>query len=751
MAKYQITSPDGQKFEINAPDDASQEQVLSYAQQQFASMPKTAPAPTLEQKIQSSVPGRVAQGARDPIDAGAQLLPRGLEFITSAGGLLPNKASEFFGREAKRVDDMNAQSERAYQAARTATGAKEGDTDIARFVGNVISPVNAGIAKALPIGQGMTTMQKIAQGSTAGTVGAAMQPINELEPGQSFAATKAAQMGLGAVTGGTLGPVLSKVGEKVAHKINAFDRGIRERAVQNADSIIAEELRAIGQKMEDIPQEQLTELRRQVIDSINEGRNLDPAALMRKHDFDAIGVEGTKGQITRDPTQFARERNLRGVSGVGEPIMERFNQQNQRLTEILRNTRGQALEDYPAGIRLSQALENIDESLQRPITSAYRNARNSEGRYAGVNVPQFSAMANQALDEGMLGTYLPAETRNLLNDVSSGKIPLNVNNLVQMDRLLSAAQRKAGQGTPESLAIGKVRDALNSADIEHSAGEASKNSFDFARGLARQRFDLHRAIPALERAANGEINPDTFVQRFIINGNTDEVRRLADLLRNGVGSRNTQPSSVRAIGNNEATSPSSALSIYKPNLPSTFVGGELSRAGDEVESGLQSLGDIGAFNEAKAQIGKALYKKAFGQNAAGDKIFTPERYAEALENIGTDKLRAFFNQNEIDELKRVGRVGSYINSVPTASPVNYSNTGALVSNLVGKIPGIPASAALLSKIGGVIGDSSAAKKALDQTIPQQASQLTPEQIQMMTRLLSIGAPSAGAASGSSLR
>jgi hypothetical protein len=40
MAKYQISSPDGQKFEINAPDGATQEQVLAYAQSQFKAQPK---------------------------------------------------------------------------------------------------------------------------------------------------------------------------------------------------------------------------------------------------------------------------------------------------------------------------------------------------------------------------------------------------------------------------------------------------------------------------------------------------------------------------------------------------------------------------------------------------------------------------------------------------------------------------------------------------------------------------------------
>lgn len=42
MASYNITSPDGQTYKINAPDDATQEQVLAYAQKNF-SMAKVSP------------------------------------------------------------------------------------------------------------------------------------------------------------------------------------------------------------------------------------------------------------------------------------------------------------------------------------------------------------------------------------------------------------------------------------------------------------------------------------------------------------------------------------------------------------------------------------------------------------------------------------------------------------------------------------------------------------------------------------
>jgi hypothetical protein len=57
MAKYRITSPSGEKFDITAPDDASQEQVMSYAQQQFSAKPQ---APSMPEAPKSYTAGEAA-------------------------------------------------------------------------------------------------------------------------------------------------------------------------------------------------------------------------------------------------------------------------------------------------------------------------------------------------------------------------------------------------------------------------------------------------------------------------------------------------------------------------------------------------------------------------------------------------------------------------------------------------------------------------------------------------------------------
>lgn len=57
MANFEITSPDGKKFIVTAPEGASQEQVLSYAQQNFKSAPQAAQQPGAIDTLKSNIGG----------------------------------------------------------------------------------------------------------------------------------------------------------------------------------------------------------------------------------------------------------------------------------------------------------------------------------------------------------------------------------------------------------------------------------------------------------------------------------------------------------------------------------------------------------------------------------------------------------------------------------------------------------------------------------------------------------------------
>ena len=82
MPTYEITSPDGRKFQVTAPDGATQDQVLAYAQQNFKA-PKAEKGP-------------------DPSEGGINLRPFGLD----TGVEMPQGVSRFLAGTGKAFADL---------------------------------------------------------------------------------------------------------------------------------------------------------------------------------------------------------------------------------------------------------------------------------------------------------------------------------------------------------------------------------------------------------------------------------------------------------------------------------------------------------------------------------------------------------------------------------------------------------------------------------------------------------------------
>lgn len=216
---------------LEFPDEMTDEQMAAAIQSNFPDLhkPATAPqpqaaqstqgGPTSRQKIQASLPMRIIQGMRDPIDAGAQLLPHALSYAASLGGAYPNVVSNFLGSEAQRVDKMVSDAEKEYQAARRATyqpslsdlvtGNTDPGWDIGRITGNVLSPANFAIASRVPIAA--TFGGKVLQGGLLGGGYGALSPVTDLGPDETFAERKAKQIGLGAVTGAIVPAIASGI------------------------------------------------------------------------------------------------------------------------------------------------------------------------------------------------------------------------------------------------------------------------------------------------------------------------------------------------------------------------------------------------------------------------------------------------------------------------------------------------------------------------------------------------------------
>lgn len=645
-----------------------------------------AAAPTLRQKIQSSTPMRVIQGMRDSIDAGAQLLPRGLEQATSLFGMTPNPVSEFFGSEAARVDRGVAENERAYEQARKAT-AKGGDPgfDAARLVGNIVSPANAAVAAKLPVAASVGG--RVLQGAGLGAAGGALTPVNT-ENNPDFAATKMGQMGLGAVTGAVATPILGKLTDYVGTKLANIKKP-SDVVMQKTAQDFAAEAKLDWANMS---QRERSELVNEVRKAAAANAGKDPAAALRAQDFKQEGMPYLLGQVTRDPTQFAREKNLSQIPGTGDPLTERLMQQGAMLREKVGRFGAGADTEQDAGAALAKALRSYDENLSKDVRGAYQAARQSAGKDAEIPMQGLAQDFAEVMDS--FGDKIPSGVRNQF--VKYGIAPggdmtqRKLFTVEEADKLLKVINANQSNDPATNAALGALRASVKKS-VTADAG--ADDVFAPARKAAAARFSLQDAVPALEASASGRVNPDTFVQQYVVSktAQTQQVEEMARLLREG--------------------SPE-------------------------------------AFDQAKSQVGAYLQRKAFGENQAGDKVFSPERFATALRELGPKKLEAFFSPDEVQQMQRLSRIGAYMESVPNASRPNSSGNWGAITGLAQRIPGAPTSLALASALKGGVSNHLDVAKSLSGKTP---AKLSPEEVRLMAQILSQGGLASGAAVAGQLR
>jgi len=142
---------------------------------------------------------KMIQGARDPLDGGAQLLTNILPSgIVNAGNSLNNWLADKTGMVGRLpeggVDQQIRANEADYQDRRKAGG--ESGFDGYRMIGNVASPANIAIASKLP--QMATLSGRVAAGALGGAASSAFNPVTK---GDDFVAEKGKQMAIGGVFG----------------------------------------------------------------------------------------------------------------------------------------------------------------------------------------------------------------------------------------------------------------------------------------------------------------------------------------------------------------------------------------------------------------------------------------------------------------------------------------------------------------------------------------------------------------------
>lgn len=651
-----ITLDDGSTHTYqNAPDTVTPEQVQARAEKEFGkgvtnidggnktNKLANVEAPNFIERNLAKLPDIISPDTQSKLKSFVAGMADPSVGIAQLGANLIGKGKPVNKAIANKENEINAERRSVGR-----TGA-----DAYRMAGNVASPTNLIIASKFPAVA--STAGRVLQGAEIGAIGGASAPVTS---GDEYAKNKTLQVAGGTVGGAVLTPIAGKIGDFAGNIVNKILLKKTPATVSQVDidNAINTALQEVKQTVNDVDPQVLASLRQQVQDSLKVGNKLDASAALRKADFDSLGMPSLSGQITRDPNKFAQEMNMRGVAGVGEPIQARMNQQAQILQNKVGAFKNGALEPYQAGVQLDNTLKNVDESLRKNVTNLYKQARTSTGK--DLEIPLQGLAQDYAEVLNNFGDKVPSGVRNQFRQLGleDGK-QLKTFTVESTDKLLKVINDNMGSDKATNTALSQLRDAVKNSVLNI---DANGGVYAPAVKAARERFNLQDAIPALKAASNGDVAPDDFVKKFVINGKTDEVNKLANLLKNS---------------------------------------------------------DPASYDQARAQIGASLYKAAFGNNAAGDKAMAAERFSTELNKYGTNKLKAFFTDSEISQMKTIERVAAYKSSTPSNAAVNYSNSASAVANLLKRIPGVPAAVSLADAAKTTINNASAVNSSVAAKIP----------------------------------
>ncbi len=456
------------------------------------------------------------------------------------------------------------------------------------------------------------------------------------------------------LAGGVGVPMAMEIGKKIENSLAMFGRTIfkPEELSAKVDLTIENALKDSGLKLSDLPNETRNQLRQDVTQALKTG-DVNPDALKRAADYRLVGATPMRGNLTLNPVDITRERNLAKVGANStDPALNQLaniqNTNNRTLIEGLNKAGANTADDsYSAGQKIIGALESRNAEAKSGIDALYGQARDTQGRSATLDPHAFTNRAGDLLHEANVESFLTPDIRNKLNSFASGNTPLNVEIAEQFKTSLGQIQRASSDGNVRT-ALGLVRQALDETPLIGSAkstpgnlpalpgigasmGQQSIDAFNQARRANRDWMGVVEKTPALQAVRDG-VEPDKFVNQYIIGNGTNANVMDVFQLKNLVGKN---PEAMGAI---------------------------------------------------RGQITSYLKQKAL--NNASDEVgnFSQSAYNNAIKSIGDRKLSAFFDEKEIAQLKAIGRVASYEQIQPKGSAVNNSNTaGAALGMLLDKM------------------------------------------------------------------
>jgi len=638
MPIYTVQAPDGKTYDIEGPEGATPEQLGSVISQS-----SNVPLGQKMNKEINSIARQLGLSAR----AGIEGVGDTVDFLDSPFRALLN-VKPGIGTNAANWLGLPKPETKIEKVANT--GARFMVPGAAFVKGGHMLKNGGEVARGVG---GLLSANPALQLTSAASGGAAGEYVKETggnAPAQFIAS----------LAGGLAAPVavnaLARAPQALMNWSKRFVEAVAPGISRPAESpqiniVISQALRDSGITLDQLPASVLSSIRSDVSNAMQQGENLNADALRRLVDYRMVGATPRSANLTMDPVALTQQKNLAKLGANSQDpnaqlLARAENSNNSTLIDSLNGVGGRPVDRFTAG-------EGVIDNL-------YRAARNTEGRAANIDPSAFTNRANDLLDTNLLGGKLPSDVLNLLNRAATGEMPLTVDVAEQFKTQIGALQR-ASTDPAERLALGHVRSALDDAPLLEGQGQQAIDAFNRARSANRNWMNRVDEVPALAAVRDG-VQPDQFVQKFIVGNGGDASLMNVAQLKNMIGNDQQTMQSVRGM----------------------------------IVSDLKQK----ALNGATDEVGK----------------FSQSSFNKALDAIGDRKLRLFFQPEELNQLRAIGRVASYEQVQPAGSAVNNSNTaGTLFAQVLDKIGSSP----LLRKIP--LGNQ-LAEPALNASIGIQAKQ-----------------------------
>lgn len=645
MAKYKITGPDGKTYEVNAPDGASQQDVLAYAQRSFQAAPAARSKPFGEDlgDALSDVPRQVGLTARHALEGVGDAFDSfvGNPLRTLASPVLGNKPT---ARTGAAIADMVGLPQPRTSTERIVGDASRLVAGGAGMLGSAAKAVQAtsGVPQAVARILASNPGQQLASAGAAGLAGGYTR-----ETGGGDGAQLVASLAAGVAAPAAIGGAQRAAAAVARH---ARPAAPTPEQAQQINITINNALQDSGIKLEELPRQVAQSIRNDVAAAFRTSDQVSPDAVRRLADYRLTGLTPTAAGLTLDPAVVTQQRNLAKLGVNSKDTTAQFlgqteSRNNQLLKQGLNDLGAGAADDaYAGGERIIGALEQRDQRARDLIGRLYDRARDSTGRSAELDPAAFTQRAGDLLHEANVESFLTPDIRGRLNDFATGRIPLTVEIAEQFKTNIGRLQRSTADGNVR-FALGAVRQALDDTPLlqatetatgaatlggPRNVGQEAINAFNRARRVNRIYMGLVERTPALQAVRDG-VEPDRFVQQFIVGaGGKSNFMDVAQLK----SSIKASPDAMRAVRE-----------------------------------------QITGFLKARALNGQA--------DEVGN--FSGAAYTRALEQIGDRKLRLFFQPAEINQLKALGRVSRYEQFQPTGAAVNNSNTAGALGGLAERI------------------------------------------------------------------